>query len=205
MIQFIKIIASSLFLISVAFAGHVGTVKKLEGKAFLLREGKFTPVYEGDYLEDLDEISTEEGALMIVSDYFDRLYHLSGSSNIKFYNSMVELRSGVVWMQSRRTTKKTYLKTSNSQVSFSYGEAIISLDPYTQKTQVLVLGGEFYLSNLQSISREVMIRGGRFSFVDNKYQKGIPRTPTIIGKGSYDRALSLFPKVVPLSGSRTRR
>ena len=203
MIQFIKIIASSFFLISVAFAGPVGTVKKLEGKAFLLREGKFTPVYEGDYLEDLDEISTEEGALMIVSDYFDRLYHLSGSSNIKFYNSMVELRSGVVWMQSRRTTKKTYLKTSNSQVSFSYGEAIISLDPYTQKTQVLVLGGEFYLSNLQSISREVMIRGGRFSFVDNKYQKGIPRTPTIIGKGSYDKALSLFPKVVPLSGSRT--
>ena len=59
----------------------------------------------------------------------------------------------------------------------------LALDPYTQKTQVLVSGGEFYFSNLQSISREVMVRGGRFSFVDNKYQKGIPRTPTIIGKG----------------------
>ena len=203
MIQFIKIIASSFLFISIAFAGPVGTVKQLDGKAFLVREGKYTPIFEGDYLEDLDEIFTEEGSLMVVSDYFDRLYHLSGSSNVKFYNSLVELRSGIVWMQSRRTTKKTYLKTSNSQVSFNYGEAIISLDPSTQKTQILVLGGEFYFSNLQSISREVMVRGGRFSFVDNKYQKGIPRTPTIIGKESYERALSLFPKIVPLSGSRT--
>ena len=73
MIQFIKIIASSFLFISVAFAGLLGTVKKLDGKKRFLLEKESTLLYLKAIISKISmKFLPRKASLMIVSDYFDR-------------------------------------------------------------------------------------------------------------------------------------
>lgn len=174
-------------------------VNSVKGNAFVMKQdGTTKTLSPGDHLYDFDEIVTETGGQISFSDYYDHQYHLSGSGQLKVLNKMVELKRGYLWQQSYKDGEEYITQTANAVVKYMGGESIVSFDPFSGKTQLLVIKGDFELSNLVQKFLKLNVREGQFSFIDNEYEQGRPRNPTPLGYNSFRKVTSLFKGVSPL-------
>ena len=203
MTLFIKIIVklSFVFLITFSFSAFcrpIGIVKSIKGRAFIFEKGEIIEATQGMSLSDFSSLSTEVGSQISISDYHDRVFHLSGQGNITFMKNLIELKSGYLWIQSSGPTTDVVLKTSNSQIVFNQGEGIVNYDSVKQKTQILVMSGYFDIANIEQSLLSERVQAGSFSFVQNNYENGTPRKSTPVGKSSYMKIVSLFENVEPI-------
>jgi len=205
-----KSIRDSFILLSVlstvnGWAKPGALVTSLTGNVFVLVNGATKALFKGNDLNDNSEIITEEGALVTLSDYYDHKYHLSGSAHIKMFGGTIELVQGYMWVQSYSKSNGNFLiQSANALISYTKGEAIISFDPYSGKTQVYSLEGKFEISNILKKDYIRQVGRGEFSFVSNDYENGIPRRPTELSQSSYDKIRGLFRGVDPLDNKQQK-
>lgn len=199
MTRFIKIIVSTAILVLTnnVYSKPLGLIKHSVGNVFVFNNGELVEGQPGVVLEDFSTVTTEVGGQVTIVDYFDREYHLSGSGSLAFLKNLIELKRGYLWIQSNAKTDEVVLKTTNAQITFTHGEGIISYDQENDKTQLLTISGYFDLSNIERAFSSERVQSGNFSFVDGKYDNGIPRRPTPVGKNSYLKVVSLFRNVEP--------
>jgi len=166
-------------------------VSSVEGNAFVVYNGSTKPIKSGEYLEDMSIIMTEEGGQVAISDFHDHKFFLAGSGMATILNRMVELKRGYLWVQSL-ATEKAKLQTANAVVNYTNGDAVFSFDSMSGKTQLMVVRGSFELQNVLRDDVSVTVDQGNFSFIDDEYEQGIPRTPTPVGFQSFQKVISLF-------------
>ncbi|GEM_PF-2069292 len=195
-ISLTSIFCAMAFFCGQASAKPLVLVSKLTGNAFSVFNDATKQLREGDYLDDFSTVMTEEGATISLSDFHDHKYHLAGSGMIKMYNGILEVLRGYVLIQSFGTDAGVNyrLQTSNAISTYTHGDAVISFDPLAGRTELLVLNGKFEFKNSIHDDLGVTLQRSEFSFVDNNYDKGIPRLPTRIGEKSYGQISSMFSK-----------
>ncbi len=203
----IRIVEASVFIlcwcaISQAYARRaVAIVQSVRGHVFYSHKGKVKTLAPGMRLTKDSEVFTEEGGQITFNDYFDHVYHLSGSGHIALSGRSVALKSGYLWVQfmgDYPTPFAFQIVTANTKVSHRSGEAIVSFDSSIGKTQLLVLTGVFEIQNALQEHLKLDVQEGQFSFIKNGYLEGAPRMPTPIGLHSYERVTGLFDAVEPL-------
>ncbi len=190
-------LAITLIVHFMAYYAHadssVGIVSSLEGNAFETINGKTRTLKVGDELTGMSEIMTTSGAQLTVTDYFDHQFHLSGSAHIKMTGIGMELRRGYLWVQSYGKSQSPYsIKTANGFANIGYGETIVSFDPASSKTQLLVMKGAHSFGNLMEPDMALRVEDGHFSFLSNDVDNGIPRQSTPVGFSSFKKVTSLF-------------
>ncbi|MBL6988847.1 MAG: hypothetical protein ISR65_03680 [Bacteriovoracaceae bacterium] len=174
-------------------------INSLQGNVFAVTEGNAKVVKAYDRLGDFAEIVTEEGAQVSFSDYYDHKFHLAGSGQVKLLNKVLELKSGYLWLQASSNDDVFYVQTANAQIEYNGGEAVVSFDEQSGKTQLLVIEGEFSFSNVTNSDMKIELVAGQFSFVDREYEDGVPRAPTPIGYDSFKKITGLFYNVAPIN------
>lgn len=198
-----KISLASLFLFSMMV--HAATtapaviVSQVQGNVFSMTNGKTKVLSVGDRISDFSDVVTEEGSQVTLTDYHDHKFHLAGSGHLRFERNQVSVERGYVWLQSFNQRDEFYVKTANSKIAYTLGEAVISFDSFSGKTQVMSVRGDFTLNNSLETHLKVTVADGQFSFVSNDYNQGIPRTPMSIGEGSFKKVTGLFNGVQPAS------
>ena len=180
-------------------SGPSAIVSSVDGNAFVMSDGVTKTLHKGDRINDFSDIVTEEGSQVTLTDYYDHKYHLSGSAHIKITRNQIELARGYFWIQSFNQSESFILKTANAKIDYTFGEAIVSFDPYSGKTQILSVKGEFDMANALETHLKVNVSDGQFSFVSNNYEKGIPRVPMQIGETSFRKITGLFGGVMPMT------
>ncbi len=174
-------------------------VSSVSGNAFVMSNGMTKTLHQGDRIIDFSDIVTEEGAQITITDYYDHKYHLSGAGHIKLERNQIELARGYFWLQSFNQSDSFIIKTANAKVDYTFGEAIVSFDPYSGKTQILSIKGDFDMANALETHLKVNVSDGQFSFVSNDYEKGAPRLPMQIGETSFKKITGLFGGVMPMT------
>lgn len=190
---------------SVVYASTGLLVSNSNGSVFSQSMGKSIMAQPGSYLSESSDVITSVGSSISLTDYHDHKWHLAGSGAMKFSGNKVELKSGYLWIQSFNHEVEFCVETANGFVRFTEGEAIVSFDAMEQKTQVLTIKGEFFLSNRIERDLEISIPEGHFSFVDQKYEDGIPRRVTAIGFQSFQKIVGLFEGVKAYIPSTLRK
>ena len=113
----------------------------------------------------------------------------------------IELRGGFLWYQSftksDRDNHLFQIQTANAKVQYDKGEAILSFDPFSGKSQLLVIKGYNLFSNRHKIGQGLEVKSGYFSFIQNDHENGNPRLPTPISSTSYQKVTSLFNDIEP--------
>lgn len=195
-----------LFLTYSAFASKVvAVVGEVTGNAFYSENGKTKPLSVGTHLSPQAEIFTEVGAQVSLNDYYDHIYHLSGGGHLVMHNNLIELKEGYLWVKSLAFDElrgPLRINTANSIVEVTKGEAIVSFDTYSGKTQALAVKGDFLLKNSLLENFMTVLGEGQFSFIQNEHEQGRPRKPTPIGYSSFQKITSLFKGVEPGKDSR---
>ena len=194
-----KIIKIKLFLIcllasTVVYGGafSVAKVNKVKGNAFITDGKKMKRIRNGQNIPDFAEIITGEGARISFSDYYDHQYHLAGSGHVRFFNKILEVKRGHLWVQSHRKTGHFMIQSANAQAIYAEGEFVFSFDGNMEKSQLLVISGNISFSNPTREYGKLILSEGQFSFVDNDYNMGLPRRATFIGKRSFKKITALF-------------
>ncbi len=182
----------ALLLVSGAHAKSVARVASVKGDVFAISKDVTFKVSEGDYFDDFTEILTEESGQISFVDYYDHTFHLSSSGHIKIMNKILELRSGHVWIQSKSRDKNFSIQTSNSDTTYADSEFIVSYDSNVGKTQLMVVNGTVNFSNILESHVKYTVDAGQFSFVDQKYDDGLPRNPTRTGFKSFKTVMNFF-------------
>jgi hypothetical protein len=183
------------------FASEVGIVSSKIGNAFYSYAGKTATLNVGDHLPVGSEVFTEEGAQVSLNDYFDHKYHLSGSGHIVLHKNLIELQQGYIWIQSLidpEAGTEFNVTTANAQLNYGKGEVVMSFDTHSEKTQVFAIKGRFTFQNVLQEHYKTEVREGDFSYIHNDYEQGHPRRATHLGRGSYNKIVSLFKGVSPL-------
>ena len=171
----------------------IGIISKLHGSAFETINGKTRSLKVGDEITGASEIMTTSGAQLTLADYFDHQFHLSSSAHIKFNGTAMELRRGYLWVQSHGKSQSPYtINTANGFAKVGYGETILSFDPSSSKTQILVMKGVHSFGNLMEPDMSLQVEDGHFSFLSNDIDNGIPRQSTPVGFSSFKKVTSLF-------------
>ena len=179
-------------------AAPVARVQSITGNAFVLVDGRTQMLEPGMNLDDYSELITEEGSQVVFTDYFDHRFYLSGSGHVKLLNRITELRSGYLWIQSYNESDQFTVQTANAKVEYTGGEAVISFDDVTTRSQLLVVKGRFIFGNLLQDYMVTPVREGQFSFIQNEYENGSPRNATSIGEESFGKVTSLFRDIKPM-------
>lgn len=169
-------------------------VGNVEGNAFYSIGGKTRVLKTGMQIPSGADIFTEEGAQLSFYDYFNHQFTLSGSGQLTVYSNKTMLKAGYLWVQTRVIQNETdfQIMTANAEIEYGEGEGIVSFDPYSGKTQLLVLRGDYVFKNTLYKENYVNVRDGRFSFISNDVNSGLPRKPTPIGYGSFKKITGLF-------------
>lgn len=180
------------FLLSLsASAQIVGRVIDVQGNAFSFFNKKAETLKYGSKVYDLTEVMVEDGAALSVVNPDGHVFHINGGSLVKFYKGIVELKNGNVWVQSSNS-KKGLVNSPNSIGQYGQGQFIYSFDNISGKTQLLVLTGDVKFSNALEPTLHTNIPAGYFTLVDQKYENGLPRTPTKVGLNSYKKMKQVF-------------
>jgi len=194
-----KILLIFLFFTPALKAKDIAVVQNIFGNVFVFNDGKVKTLKKGDVVKDLSEVVTEEGSQVTLSDFYDHVFHLSGSGNIKFFNKAMELKKGYLWLQSYQNSEHSFfIHTANSHVRYTSGEGIISYDTSTGRTQALTLDGSLAVKNPILNFPEVDVPEGSFSVVDKEYESGQPRWSTKVGYNSFTKIMQLFSNVTPI-------
>lgn len=201
-------LALVLFGQSESFAkSPIAVVASVGGNAFVLLGNKTVRLKAGTHIYDFSEIITEMGSQVTLSDYYDHKFHLSGQGHIKFFNKIVELKRGYLWVQSLTQQGDFMVQTANAVASYSKGEMVVSFDNYSGKTQILSIKGDVQFQNVFENNYSSLVEEGKFSFIQKDYENGNPRRPTPIGYSSFKKITGLFKGVSPLeknAGSKLR-
>ncbi|MBF0299432.1 MAG: hypothetical protein HQK51_11975 [Oligoflexia bacterium] len=210
----INVVFACVFFLIILFANALSNVAanefyaySVKGHVFATKDNDVTELKVGDKIEDLSEISTEENAhITLITKEERSKFHLAGAGQVKLLNRIIELKRGQMWVQVTKevATKNEYdgeggdsgvkgsIHTANSITRYGKGEAILSYDHLTGKSQILVLSGKFVFSNLIQDDFRTKVDSGFFSFVAQDYNEGRPRPPTPIGYASYQKITSFF-------------
>lgn len=193
--------AIALCLLGLSFTSHaasLGLVQNIKGNSFLTSKNESLKIAKtGDSIEDFSEVITEEGSSVTIALTHDQLLHISGSTQVRFFNKMLELKRGYVWIQSAKTGGIDNIQTANADFRFTTGEGVYSFDPGKGKSQVLVISGDTTIANINRVENYTVLRDGEFSFVSLDYENGSPRAPTRIGGTSFSKVIALFNGVEP--------
>ena len=187
--------------------GVIAVVSSVKGQAFYSANGKTLPLRAGTHISSGTEIFTELGGQVSLNDYYDHVYHLSGSGHISVYKNLVEIKEGYLWVQALAHDPmlgEFIISTANAQAAYTTGEAILSFDNYSGKTQILVVKGAFQFKNALQEFMNTAVSEGQFSFIQNEHNNGSPRRPTPIGYGSYKKVTGLFDGVNPIGKQKER-
>jgi hypothetical protein len=207
--SFKNINKTSLFITIIvhlfAYKAHavdtVAIVNDIKGTVFVSIQGKTSQLNIGDEILLGSEVLTADNGSASLTDYYDHQFHLSNSSHIKFELETVQLRRGYLWLQSYRkgdSSSNFKLTTANSVSKYHEGESILSFDPQSTKTQLLVIKGKFIFQNIQNEMDRIYVEDGLFSFIKTDFFEGSPRRPTPVGFSSFKKITSLFNKVNPM-------
>lgn len=180
-----------LIFSSTALANIVARVVDVQGNAFSFVGKKANTLQYGSKISDLSEIMVEDGGTLSIIDGHNHVYHINSGSLVKVFKGMIELQNGQVWVSSSSKYKAS-VHTPNSMANFTSAEFITSFDNITGKAQMLVLKGHVEYSNALEANLKTNVMAGYFSFVDPKYENGLPRTPTKVGLASYKKMKSKF-------------
>ncbi len=179
-----------------ALAKPVAQVTEVSGTVFMVTaDGKTTSLRANDHLEDKAEVLVEEGGSVTLNDYYDATYHLIGGTHLKIFNKSVQLKKGKTWIQSKTKQHSLALTTANGHVDYSSGEFISSFDQTSGRSQVLVVSGDVYVSNVLDRDLRYLIPAGSFTLVDPDVENGVPRAPTKVGLTSLSSALLEFKRL----------
>lgn len=181
------------FVTAGAYASPVARVIEVSGNAFVFTEGaSVRSLKYGDKISDLSEVMVEdESKLSLVTDR-GHLIYFTGGSLVKFANSVTELKNGKIWVKAEGDLSQGLVYTGNSIVNYTEGEFIYSFDNSSGKSQLLVLTGKTQFSNKVEPNLKIGVASGHFSFVEQKFEKSLPRTPTKVGLDSYKKFTGLF-------------
>lgn len=183
------IVTVSLFILSFSsFAKDQGFVSGIEGNAFVFYgKSQAKMLRYGSKIKDFAEVMVEDGSYVSMTNAEGQTYHLAGGTQVKMLGNLVELKAGKMWFFSNSDKKITTIKSANSQASVKKGQFVLSFDSVKDKTQLLVLSGQVYFSNSLEPDLGVEVSPSYFSFVDMKYNDGLPRRPTRVGLKSYQK------------------
>lgn len=182
-------------------ARPVARVLEVHGSAFAF-QGKSPMILKyGDELGDMSDIMVEDGGALSLVTTDDKVIHISSGSFVKLYDGLLALKNGHIWLESNNGAKGI-VNTSNSIAHYTQGQFIYSFDNISGKTQILVLEGDIKFSNSLEPNLATMVTAGYFSLVDQKYENGLPRTPTRVGLNSYKETKQVFANVKALESSK---
>ena len=182
----------------------VAVVNEVCGNVFVLDEGKTSAAVPGRHLNDFSEVIVEEGAQITFTDYHDHQFHLAGGGHVKLLNKIVELRGGYLWLQSYHQESDSFMiQTANAKISYTQGEAIVSFDQLSGRSQILAIKGSFEFGNLLQDYMKIPVGDGLFSFIQNDYENGSPRNATPIGEHSFNKVLALYSGIAPMDKKET--
>lgn len=177
----------------------IGRIIEVTGAGFVSTNGTTHEAKKGELIYDKSEIVVEHRGRISITDNFDHRFHLGNASSAYYENGAMVLRSGDMWIQSVDKNNTYTLKTANAAISFDQGEAIVTYDGSSGKTQLMVINGMMKLANVRVPDLNLSVAEGNFSYVSNGYEEGAPRDPTPVGDRTYKELLSIFPGVTPMS------
>ncbi|MBC7715024.1 MAG: hypothetical protein H7177_16880 [Rhizobacter sp.] len=184
--------------LSFAAASQYGRIVDVKGSGFISYEGATHEMKKGDIINNGSELIIEHSGQVTFTDNADHRFHLGNSSTVAVDKGIVELRSGDVWVQSINATDEAELTSANSKVTYKGGEAILSYDSVKGKTQLMVINGLMKFSNLRAPELNLTVAEGNFTFVDQKFEEGMPRDPTPVGQKTYGQLVAMFKGVAPM-------
>lgn len=193
-----------IFLINVnfAFAKTLARVGEFKGNSFVFWGNKKSAVLKyGDKIPDLSEIMVEDNSYLTLMNYEGHTYHLAGGSHVKFYNNMMEVKNGKVWINSENSTDQFIVQSVNASASYQKGQFIFSFSNVDGKSQVLVLDGEVLFNNVLEPQLVENVSAGFFSLIDKDINNGIPRSATRIGLHSYTNMKLSFEGIEQIENS----
>ena len=175
------------------FAKTVARVLGIEGNAFSFSSGgKSKQLSYGGKIQDMTVIMVEDGSQVSLKDEYGRVFHMAGGTQAKFFNQMLEVEKGYIWVSSTISDSIGTINSANSITKFTQGQFIYSFDSSQDKAQVLVLSGNVLFSNTVEPNIIVDVPAGHFSFVKHEYEKGLPRRATRVGLTSYKSIKKIF-------------
>ena len=198
-----KVFIIGFLLLSLnAFASPVARVIEVSGNAFVFTEGSSAKSLKyGDKIEDVSEIMVEDGSLLSVVTDRGSIVYLTGGTLLKLANSVTELKNGQIWIKTEGDLSQGLTFTGNSIVNYTEGEFIYSFDNSNGKTQLLVLTGDAEFSNKVEPDLKIKVPAGHFSFIEQKFEKSLPRAPTKVGLDSFKGFRKLFAGFKTMEGS----
>lgn len=187
LILFILILSSNP-----VFSAKIARVNELSGMSFVQRaDGKTLEIYKDFNIETNDLVFISEDSHMKITDFYDREFVFSGGSEFLLREDMIELRKGSAWIASNRD-EAYMVTTANSHIIFAMVEGIVSYNDQTLRTDLSVAQGNAYFRNIEIDDIKVDVSGGQFSYIQESYNNGIPRAPTIIGADSFIKLTKQF-------------
>ncbi|MAZ47599.1 MAG: hypothetical protein CME65_03500 [Halobacteriovoraceae bacterium] len=172
------------------FASTVARVLEIDGKAFSFMNGKNPSTLKyGDQIEDLSDIMVEDSSHLSLVNTEGDVLHITGGTLLKVYKKNIELKNGQVWTVARGRGSVT---TTNAVAEYIDGQFVTSFDNISGKTQVMVITGDIKLANSLEPRLMTTVSAGQFSIVDPEYEKNLPRTPTQVGKQSFQSLRAKF-------------
>ncbi|MBC7427273.1 MAG: hypothetical protein H7336_01595 [Bacteriovorax sp.] len=184
--------------ISSAAGTSYGRIVDIKGSGFISYEGQTHEMKKGETINNGSELIIEHSGQVTFTDNADHRFHLGNSSSVAVDAGKVELRSGDVWVQSINSSEEAELTSANAKVNYKGGEAILSYDSVKGKTQLMVINGLMKFSNLRAAELNLTVAEGNFSFVDQKFEEGMPRDPTPVGQITYGQLTAMFKGVAPM-------
>mgnify|MGYP000144378935 CR=1 FL=1 len=171
-------------------ASTVARVLEVKGNAFAFTGGKNPRVLKyGDQVEDLSDVMVEDSSQLSLVNTEGDVMHITGGTLLKVYKKNIELKAGQIWTVAK---SRGNITTTNAVAEYRDGQFVTSFDNISGKTQVLVITGDVKVANVLEPALYTNVSAGQFSLVDPKYENNLPRTPTKVGKESFQKLRGEF-------------
>jgi len=202
--KFLVLLAISIFTSS-TFAKTVARVADYGGKSFLFTQtGVSKELKYGDKIPDLSQLMVDDEAYVTVVDDKGNIHFLAGGSYVKFLNNMLEVQNGYVWTKAKSDNEKI-IRTVNAVTKYRKGEFITTVNSVENRSQLLVLFGQTEFSSVVESHLTIPVGSGEFTFIDQSYEKGLPRRPTRVGIKSYHQIKKVFSNISSLKTEKFER
>lgn len=186
-----------------AWAKTIARVGGKKGNAFVFYGNKQSASLKyGDKIADLSEIMVSDDSYLTLMNYEGHTYHLSGGTHVKFFNNMMEVKNGKVWVNSENSSEQFLVQSVNATAGYQQGQFIFSFSNSDGRTQLLVLDGNVGFSNVLEPQIVENVQAGFFSLVDKDQNNGLPRYATRIGLSSYTKMKLSFSEIEQVNNTK---
>lgn len=190
---------------SIASAKTVARVADFGGTSFLfLENGQSKEIQYGDKVPDLSQVMVDDQAYVTLVDDNGNIHYLAGGTFVKIYNNLLEVQNGYVWTKAHGD-KPGLINTVNSVAKYSKGEFITTVSSIDKKSQLLVLFGQVQFASSTEPELTIPVSSGEFTFIDQEYENGLPRSPTRVGISSYQQVKGVFANISSLKSDKFER